>query len=110
MEQDQILDGDEQIHQIRREWMQGMCFSQIARKHQIDPRTARRYALQNLPLRDLSRRDRSKLDPYRHMISLWMQEEGMTIAQIQRRLNQNGVCCGYMTVSDYLNKLRTKTD
>lgn len=97
---------EETVHEIRSEWMRGMSFTQIARKHLIDPRTAKRYATKNISLSELGHRSRSMLDPYRDFIGQWM-DEGASIAVIRRRLyGRWGVKCGYMTVSDYLDKLR----
>ncbi len=95
------------VHQIRAEWIRGMNYAQIARKHRIDPRTAKRYAVGNLSLEELGHRSRSMLDPYRQVIGLWMSEHDISIAKIQRRLCYRcGVKCGYMTVSNYVDKLR----
>jgi len=96
----------QRVRTIRGEWLAGATFAQIARKFGIDPRTAKRYAVNNLPLRELGRRDRSKLDPHRKRIEGWVWEESITVAEIQRRLVRSGCPCGYMTVRDYLTKLR----
>lgn len=94
------------VEQLRAEWMQGMSFTQIACKYQVDPRTAKRYVVMNLSISELGRRNKSRLDMYRGAIEDWLREEGITVAQIHRRLNAQGVKCAYTTVHDYVDKIR----
>lgn len=94
------------VEQLRAEWMQGMSFTKIACKYQVDPRTAKRYVVMNLSISELGRRSKSMLDAHRSVIDGWLREKDITVAQIHRRLNAQGVSCAYTTVHDYINKIR----
>lgn len=96
-----------EIRQLRLEWLQGMSYTDIARKYQVDPRTAKRYVMLNLPISELGKRNKSKLDVWRREIELKL-NENMSVAQICRELNAQGVCCAYTTINDYINKMRKR--
>lgn len=97
------------MHRLRKEWLQGMSFKQLASKYQMDPRTAKRYVIMNLSISELGRRNKSCLDPSRARIEKWLYEDKISIAQIHRRLNEQGVKCAYTTVNDYISKIRKST-
>ena len=63
----QVENMNEQIfvNQIRRDYLDGMTYKDIAEKYYIDQRTAKRYVEKNLPLSELEHRTfASILDPY----------------------------------------------
>ena len=96
------------IHPIRHDYLAGMSFSAIAEKYLIDPRTAKRYALNNLPLEHLeSRPFSSVLDPYKSLIDDWLANGRIFATIIHDRLIELGCMCSYTTVNDYVRK---KTD
>ena len=85
--------------------MSGMSFSAIGEKYQIDPRTAKRYALNNLPLEHLENRPfTSVLDPYKNLIDSWLVNGRIFASLIHDRLTELGCSCSYTTVNDYVRK------
>jgi len=50
-----------------------MSYTEIGRKHHVDPRTAKKYAESSTrPEYVLSEPKPSKLDPYKEMITVWL--------------------------------------
>ncbi|NLD46917.1 MAG: hypothetical protein GX660_06920 [Clostridiaceae bacterium] len=95
----------ENIHPIRQDYLNGMSFADIGRKYFIDPRTAKRYALNNLPLEDLEKRPfTSILDPYKEKIDKWLLYGPIFASTIHDRLIEQGCRCGYTIVNDYVKK------
>ena len=61
------------IQPIRQDFLNGMSFTAIGKKYSVDPRTAKRYAINNLPLEELDKRPFSSvLDPYKDQIDRWL--------------------------------------
>ena len=61
--------------EIRNEYNKGLSYTKIARKHNIDPRTAKKYAHSDQkPVYQLSEPKKSILDPYKQQIDLWLEE------------------------------------
>ena len=60
---------------IRSDRQRGLSYTEIARKYNIDPRTAKKYAQsETRPLYSLSAAKPSKLDPYKEQIAIWLEE------------------------------------
>ena len=95
------------IHPIRLDRLNGMRYTQIAKKYRIDPRTAKRYAEKNLPLDELEHRPfPSVLDPYKPTIQRWLMLEPLPSRTIWNRLLVMGCRCGYTIVNDYVKKAK----
>lgn len=95
------------IHPIRRDRLTGMQYTQIAEKYRIDPRTAKRYAENNLPLDELEHRPFSSvLDPYKPAIHRWLAAEPLPARAVWNKLRAMGCLCGYTIVNDYVKKAR----
>ena len=93
------------IHPIRQDYLSGMSFIAIGEKYGIDPRTAKRYALNNLPLDYLEIKPfPSVLDPYKDMIDQWLLNGRIFATTIHDRLIEQGCMCGYTIVNDYVRK------
>ena len=93
------------VHPIRHDYLSGMSFSAIGEKYLIDPRTAKRYALNNLPLEHLdSRPFSSVLDPYKSLVDNWLANGRIFATIIHDRLIERGCMCSYTTVNDYVRK------
>ncbi len=57
------------VQPIRQDFLNGMSYTAIASKYSIDPRTAKRYVINNLPLEELDKRPFSSvLDPFKDQI------------------------------------------
>ena len=60
---------------IRSDRQKGLSYTEIGRKYNIDPRTAKRYAqAETRPVYSLSEPKPSKLDPYKEQIAVWLEE------------------------------------
>lgn len=60
---------------IRSDRQRGFSYTEIARKYNIDPRTAKKYAQsETRPVYSLSAAKPSKLDPYKEQIAIWLEE------------------------------------
>jgi len=93
------------VHPIRHDYLSGMSFSAIGEKYDIDPRTAKRYALNNLPLEHLDNRPFSSvLDPYKKLIDSWLVNGRIFATTIHDRLAELGCMCSYTTVNDYVRR------
>ena len=96
---------DEIVYPIRKDYLSGMSFSAIAEKYAVDPRTAKRYALDNLPLEYLdSRPFSSVLDPYKELIDQWLLNGRIFATLVHDRLIEQGCVCGYTIVNEYVRK------
>ena len=88
-----------EVHPIRRDYLSGMSFTDIGEKYLIDPRTAKRYALNNLPLEYLENRPFSSvLDPYKEIIDSWLVNGRIFSTLIHDRLIELGCTCSYTTL------------
>ena len=90
---------------IRQDFLNGMSFTAIGRKYSIDPRTAKRHVINNLPLEELDKRPFSSvLDPYKDQIDRWLLNGSIFSRTIHDRLIECGCKCGYTIVNDYIRK------
>lgn len=90
---------------IRQDFLDGMSYTAISRKYSIDPRTAKRYVKNNLPLEELDKRPFSSvLDPYKAQIDCWLLNGPIFSRTIHDRLTECGCRCGYTIVNDYVRK------
>ena len=96
------------VNPIRQDYLSGMSFVSIGEKYRIDQRTAKRYAILNLPLEYLDNRPfPSVLDPYKESIDHWLLKGRIFATTIHDRLIEEGCKCGYTIVNDYV---RSKID
>jgi hypothetical protein len=93
------------VHPIRQDYLSGMSFTAIGVKYGVDPRTAKRYAIYNIPLEQLGNRQfNSVLDPYKTLIDEWLLNGSIFATIIHDRLIEQGCDCGYTIVNDYVRK------
>ena len=60
---------------IRADYKKGLSYTEIGKKHNIDWRTAKKYAhSEQKPSYELTGPKPSKLDPYKQQIDLWLDE------------------------------------
>jgi len=89
--------------EIRNERKKGLSYTEIARKHHIDPRTAKKYAESDTkPVYTLTAPKPSKLDPYKHLIDMWMEEAPYSAVCIHEKLMEQGCDCKYTIVRQYV--------
>ncbi len=88
---------------IRNERKKGLSYAEIARKHHIDPRTAKKYAQSpEKPVYTLTEPKPSKLDPYKHLIDMWLEEAPYSAVRILEKLQEQGCNCKYTIVRQYV--------
>ena len=89
--------------EIRNERKKGLSYTEIARKHHIDPRTAKKYAESDVrPVYTLTAPKSSKLDPYKHLIDMWLEEAPYSAVRIHEKLMEQGCDCKYTIVRQYV--------
>lgn len=89
--------------EIRNERKKGLSYAEIARKHHIDPRTAKKYAeSDSKPIYTLTAPKPSKLDPYKHLIDMWLEEAPYSAVRIHEKLMEQGCDCKYTIVRQYV--------
>lgn len=89
--------------EIRNERKKGLSYTEIARKHHIDPRTAKKYAESDVrPVYTLTAPKSSKLDPYKHLIDMWLEEAPYSAVRIHEKLMEHGCDCKYTIVRQYV--------
>ena len=93
------------VYPIKRDYLSGMSFVAIGKKYKIDPRTAKRHAINNLPLEHLENRPFSSiLDPYKEIIDQWLLNGRVFATTVHDRLTELGCTCGY-TIVDSMQAL-----
>lgn len=89
--------------EIRNERKKGLSYTEIARKHHIDPRTAKKYANSDTkPVYTLTAPKPSKLDPYKHLIDMWLDEAPYSAVRIHEKLIEQRGDCKYTIVRQYV--------
>ena len=89
--------------EIRSEREKGQSYVEIGRKHNIDPRTAKKYAeSESKPKYELSEPKGSKLDIYKEQIDLWLEEAPYSAVRIMEKLAEQGCDCKYTIIRQYV--------
>lgn len=89
--------------EIRNERKKGLSYTEIARKHHIDPRTAKKDAQSDTkPVYTLIAPKPSKLDPYKHLMDMWMEKAPYSAVRIHEKLMEQGCDCQYTIVRQYV--------
>jgi len=88
---------------IRADYKKGLSYTEIGKKHNVDWRTAKKYAHSDQkPSYELTGPKPSKLDPYKHQIDLWLDEAPYSAARILEKLEELGCDCKYTIVRQYV--------
>jgi len=88
---------------IRSDRQKGMSYTEIARRYNIDPRTAKKYAQSDSrPEYVLSEPKASKLDPYKEQITVWLEEAPYSAARILEKIQEEGFDGGHSIVREYV--------
>ncbi len=89
--------------EIRSDRKKGLSYTEIARKHNIDPRTAKKYAnSEEKPVYRLSKPKSSKLDPYKEKIDILLEEAPYSAVRIMEQLHEMGSDSKYTIIKDYV--------
>lgn len=88
---------------IRSDKLKGMNYTELGRKYNIDPRTAKRYAESEIkPEYTLTEPKPSKLDPYKKQIDQWLEEAPYSAVRILEKLQELGFDGKYSIVKEYV--------
>lgn len=88
---------------IRSDKLKGMNYTELGRKYNIDPRTAKRYAESEIkPEYTLTEPKISKLDPYKKQIDQWLEEAPYSAVRILEKLQELGFGGKYSIVKEYV--------
>lgn len=90
---------------IRNEYLKGMTISEIARKYNIDWRTANKYAkASSIPSYTRSKKTTSKLDDFKPIINEFLEEAPYTAVRIHEMIEEQGYTGKYGLVKNYVKK------
>ena len=94
---------------IRSDRQKGLSYTEIGRKYNIDPRTAKRYAqAETRPVYSLRP---SKLDPYKEQIAVWLEEAPYSAERILEKIREQGLDGGHCALPGFVDsKNEEKTE
>ena len=96
------MEGDQWMS-IRSDRLKGMSYTELGRKYNIDPRTAKRYAeADQKPEYKLTEPKPSKLNPYKKQIDQWLEEAPFSAVRILEKLQEQGFDGRYSIVKEYV--------
>lgn len=96
---------------IRTDRQKGLSYVEIARKHNIDPRTAKKYASSSSrPEYILSEPKPSKLDTYKQQIDLLLEEAPYSAVRILEKITERGFDGKYSIVKEYVRGKKKDLD
>lgn len=96
---------------IRTDHQKGLSYTEIARRHQIDRRTAKRYAeSSHRPEYTLTDPKPSKLDDYKQQIDTWLEEAPYSAVRILEKLKEQGFDGKYSIVKEYVRGKKKDLD
>ena len=97
--------------EIRSDYKKGLNYTEIARKYNIDPRTAKKYAhSESKPVYSLTDPKPSKLDPYKPQINIWLEEAPYSAQRIWEKLAEQGFTGSYTIVKHYVRGKKEQLD
>lgn len=100
------MEGDKWM-EIRSDRRKGLSYKEIGKKHQIDWRTARKYAQSDSkPKYIRTEQKKSKLDPYKAQIALLLEEDSYSSVRIMEIIQAQGFDGGYTIVKEYVATLK----
>ena len=96
---------------IRSDFKKGLSYTEIGLKHNMDWRTAKKYAhSDSKPTYELTEPKPSKLDPYKAKIDLWLEEAPYSAVRVQEKLIEIGADCKYTIVRNYVATKKADLD
>ena len=89
--------------EIRNDRLKGMSYTELGRKYNIDPRTAKRYAESpQRPEYTLTGPKPCKLDAYKQQVDIWLEEAPYSAVRIHEKLAEQGFDGKYSIVKEYV--------
>ncbi|MCL2298782.1 MAG: IS21 family transposase [Firmicutes bacterium] len=96
---------------IRNDRLKGMSYKEIGRKHNIDPRTAKKYAESDTrPEYVLSEAKPSKLDRYKGQIAVLLEEAPYSAERILEKIQALGFNGGHSIVRAYVRSQKEQLE
>ncbi len=96
---------------IRSDRQKGLNYTETARKYNIDPRTAKKYApSETRPVYRLSATKPPKLDPYKEQIAVWLEEAPYSAERIPEKIQEQGFEGGHSMVRGYVRNKKEQLD
>lgn len=97
--------------EIRNDHAKGLSYTEFGRKYNLDPRTAKKYALsETRPVYHLTEPKPSKLDAYKQQIDLWLEEAPYSASRILEKLQEQGFGGKYSIVKEYVRGKKKDLD
>ena len=97
--------------EIRNDRLKGMSYTEIGRKHNIDWRTAKRYAESpERPEYELTAPKPTKLDEYKGQIDIWLEEAPYNAVRVLEKLQVQGFDGKYSIVKEYVRGKKMDMD
>ena len=94
--------------EIRNDRLKGMSYTELSRKYHMDPRTVKKYAESaQRPKYTLTGPKPTKLDEYRQLIDLWLEEAPYSAVRILEKLTEQGFDGKYSIVKSYVRYKKT---
>ena len=104
------MEGDKWMD-IRSDRQKGMSYTEIARRHNVDPRTAKKYAESDTrPEYILSTPKASKLDSFKEQITIWLEEAPYSAERILEKIREHGFSGGHSIVREYVRNKKELFD
>jgi transposase len=104
------MEGDKWMD-IRSDRQKGMSYTEISKRYNIDPRTAKKYAQSDTrPEYVLSERKASKLDPYKEQITVWLEEAPYSGVRILEKIREQGFQGGHSIVEEFVRNKKDQFD
>ena len=89
--------------EIRADHQKGLSYAELARKYNIDRRTAKKYAeSHSRPEYVLTDAKPSKLDPYKPQIMIWLNEAPYSAMRIWEKIKEQGFDGSYTIVKHFV--------
>ena len=96
---------------IRSDRKKGMTYTEIAKKYNIDPRTAKKYAESDTkPIYNLTDPKPSILDEYTAQVDIWLEEAPYSAVRIHEKLKELGFMGGYSIVKRHVHTKKIELD
>jgi transposase len=97
--------------EIRNDHTKGLSYTEIGRKYNLDPRTAKKYALsETRPVYHLTEPKPSKLDEYKQQVDLWLEEAPYSAVRVLEKLQEQGFEGKYSIVKEYVRGKKKDLD
>jgi transposase len=97
--------------EIRNDRLKGMNYTELGKRYNIDPRTAKKYAESpQRPEYTLTAPKPNKLDAHKQQVDVWLEEAPYSAVRIHEKLMEQGFDGKYTIVRDYVKGKKMDND